>query len=98
MATEHSMYFDWAPRFERAFRKLPREIKLLFDDKIVQFEDNWHHPSLRVKRLEGTNDIWEASVNMSIRFTFKWLKDEEGNDLCQLRNIGDHDHCLRPPY
>lgn len=98
MMSDHTVIFSWSPRFERAFRKLPREIKLLFSDKIMQFENNWHHPSLRVKRLEGTDDIWEARVNMSVRFTFRWIKGEDGTDICQLRNIGEHDHCLRPPY
>jgi hypothetical protein len=35
---------------------------------------------------------------MSIRFTFEWVKDEQGQEICLIRNIGDHDHCLRPPY
>ena len=37
-------------------------------------------------------------TNMSIRFTFEWITDIDGNDVCLMRNIGDHDHCLRPPY
>lgn len=85
-------------RFRRAFKKLPREIQSLFGDKIIQFIDDWHHPSLRVKRIHGTDNIWEASLNMSFRFTFMWIKDKDGNDICELRNIGDHDHCLRPPF
>jgi len=98
MTTEHSIIFDWTPRFKRAFKKIPKQTQLLFGDRIAQFEDDWRHPSLRVKRIEGTEGIWEASVNMSIRFTFSWLKDEHGYEICQLRNIGDHDHCLRPPF
>jgi len=98
MTDERSLIFDWSLRFERAFKKLPREIKLLFSDKIMQFEDNWRHPSLRVKRVQGTDNIWEASLSLSIRFTFEWIKDEQGNDVCLMRNIGDHEHCLRPPY
>lgn len=98
MTNKDCIIFEWSPRFERAFKKLPKEIKLLYGDKIVQFEDDWRHPSLRVKRIVGTDDIWEASINMSRRFTFKWINDELGNKICQLRNIGDHDHCLRPPY
>ncbi|HWQ72346.1 MAG TPA: hypothetical protein VN370_08515, partial [Desulfitobacteriaceae bacterium] len=46
-----------SPRFEQALKKLPREIKLLFSDKIRQFEDNWRHPALRVKRVQGPDNI-----------------------------------------
>jgi len=84
-------------RFDRAFKKLPHNIQALVEDKLYQFEDDWQNPSLRVKRIQGTDRIWEASVNMSIRFTFEWA-EENGVNICLLRNIGDHDHCLRPPY
>ena len=92
------MKFDFTPRFNRAYNKLPNEIKTLFNDKIYQFTDNWQHPSLRVKKIQGTDSVWEASLNMSIRFTFEFAKDLDGRQVCILLNIGDHDHCLRPPY
>lgn len=77
---------------------MPHEIKLLFVDKIHQFLDDWQHPSLRVKRLQGTDGVWEASLNMNIRFTFEFTEDPDGIKVCVLLNIGDHDHVLRPPY
>lgn len=98
MASDSSIIFEWSPRFERAFKKLPKEIKLLFGDKISQFEDDWQHPSLRTKRIQGTDNIWEASLNMSIRFTFEWITGDKGERVCLMRNIGDHEHCLRPPF
>ncbi|MEA4903163.1 hypothetical protein [Desulfitobacterium sp.] len=57
MGNEDSFVFEWSPRFERTFKKLPREIKLLFSDKIIQFEVDWQHPSLRAKRIQGTDNI-----------------------------------------
>lgn len=92
------MKIKYTSRFKRAYTKLPPSGKHFFEDKLHQFIDDWRHPSLRVKRVQGTESIWEASINMKIRFTFEWLQDEDGNDICLLRNIGDHDHCLRPPY
>lgn len=91
------MKIKWTPRFTRSFKKLPREIQALFEDKMYQFVDDWRHPSLRAKRVQGTEDVWEASLNMSIRITFSWL-EENGVQICLLHNIGDHDHVLRPPY
>ena len=92
------MKFNFTSRFSRAYSKLPNEIKTLFNDKIYQFADNWQHPSFRLKKIQGTDSVWEASLNMSIRFTFEFAKDTDGTQVCILLNIGDHDHCLRPPY
>jgi len=55
---------------------------------------NHRHPSLRVKRVKGTQDIWEASATKSIRITFRFLE----TDLIQLRNVGSHEQVFRPPY
>ncbi|MDD2234742.1 MAG: cytotoxin [Desulfitobacteriaceae bacterium] len=84
-------------RFKWAFRKIPREIQMLFADKMEQFINDWRHPSLRAKRIQGTDGVWEAGLNMSVRFTFEWI-EENGKQICLLHNIGDHDHVLRPPY
>ena len=90
--------FDFTSRFKRAYAKLPKEIQTLFTDKMYQFLDDWQHPSFRTKKIQGTETVWEASLNMSIRFTFEFSKDPDGTAVCILLNIGDHDHILRPPY
>ncbi|KUO73439.1 MAG: cytotoxin [Desulfosporosinus sp. BRH_c37] len=92
------MEIKYLPRFKRAYGKLPENIKDLFDDKIYQFLDDWRHPSLRIHMLGGTDGVWSASLNMSIRFTFSFEKNLDGTSLCVLRNIGDHDSTMRPPY
>lgn len=93
-----TLEFDFTPRFKRAYAKLPEKTRTLFGDKIHQFLDDWRHPSFRVKKIQGTETVWEASLNMSIRFTFEFTKDDDGTQVCILLNIGDHDHCLRPPF
>jgi mRNA-degrading endonuclease YafQ of YafQ-DinJ toxin-antitoxin module len=50
------------------------------------------HPSLRAKHVQGTPDIWEASVNMQYRLTFQM---HEGT--IYLRVVGDHDEALKRP-
>jgi len=50
------------------------------------------YPALRVKKIKGTKDIWEARVNISIRLTFQIEKE-----LIILRNIGKHDETLDNP-
>lgn len=56
-------------------------------------EENPRHPSLRIKKIQGTTDIFEASVNMNIRVSFQYIK----TDTVYLRNIGEHDMTLKRP-
>jgi mRNA-degrading endonuclease YafQ of YafQ-DinJ toxin-antitoxin module len=63
------------------------------DKKIILLRDNPIHPSLRSKRVKGTKNIWESSVNMDIRITWQY-KDE---NAIILRNIGHHDAAFRKP-
>lgn len=53
--------------------------------------ENPRHPSLRVKKIQGTKDVFEASVNMAVRVTFQYIKP----DTIFLRNIGEHDSTLK---
>ena len=54
--------------------------------------NNIRHPSLRVKKIEGTMGVWEARASKSIRLSFEF----RDNTLI-LRNVGDHDEVLRGP-
>jgi mRNA-degrading endonuclease YafQ of YafQ-DinJ toxin-antitoxin module len=73
-------------RFDKDYTRLPREIKNLLDKKLRLFFENQNHPSLRVKKMEGHPNIWEASITMQYRFTF-----EVHSDFCILRRVGTHD-------
>ncbi|MFH1453377.1 MAG: hypothetical protein ABIH00_05290 [Armatimonadota bacterium] len=42
--------------------------------------------------MQSTKNIWEASVDYKYRFTFQIIKDEY-----ILRNIDNHDECLKNP-
>jgi len=54
--------------------------------------ENIRHPSLRVKKMEGHKNRWEASIDMFYRFTF-----EIHDDFYMLRRIGPHDNVLKNP-
>ncbi len=77
--------------FERLFRRLPKRIRDQAYDKLGLFLEDAAHPSLRVKRIKGTERLWELSVTMSYRITFE-VEDER----VILRRIGTHD-ILREP-
>jgi hypothetical protein len=75
-----------SPRFDRAYKKLPREVRERFKEKLRLLEaSNFTHPSLRIKKIKGTANIWEASIDMNHRFTFEKI---EGG--IRLRVIGPH--------
>jgi mRNA-degrading endonuclease RelE of RelBE toxin-antitoxin system len=78
--------------FKKDYRKLPTTLQMLADSKIEMLSDNPRHPSLRVKKMEGHKNIWEASVTMKYRITF-----EIEQDAFLLRRIGEHDKVLRNP-
>jgi mRNA-degrading endonuclease RelE of RelBE toxin-antitoxin system len=77
--------------FEKQFARLPRNIRETTYDKLGFLLKDPAHPSLRVKKVKGTDTIWEMSITMNYRVTF-----QVGDDEIILRNIGTHD-LLRNP-
>jgi mRNA interferase RelE/StbE len=86
------MIFTHSDRFKENYVKLNEEIKKRVKTKLKLMAENPMHPSLRTKRVQGTQNIYEASVNMSIRITWQYV--ESG---ILLRNIGEHDETLKNP-
>ena len=75
-----------SPCLDRACKKLPEEVRDQFRRKLRHFVDfRFTHPSLRVKRAQGTADIWEASIALNHHFTFQKI---EGG--IRRRVIGPH--------
>ena len=68
--------YQFSKRFKKEYNNLPNEIQKAFDEKLALFLKKMSHPSLRVKRIQGTKDRWEGSITMKYRFTFEFLKDE----------------------
>ena len=78
--------YQFTRKFKKEYQGLPKEIQKAFDEKLALFLDNVSHPSLRVKRIQGTRDRWEGSVTIHYRFTFEF----HGNTVV-FRNIGTHE-------
>ncbi len=79
-------------RFKEAYRDLPSSERKRVKKALRLLATNWRHPSLRVKKIQGTAGIWEARVSRSCRLTF-----ELEGDVCLLRNVGEHDKTLKNP-
>jgi mRNA-degrading endonuclease RelE of RelBE toxin-antitoxin system len=67
--------YRFSKRFRKQYRALPKEIQNAFDKKLILFLNNRSHPSLIVKRIQGTENRWEESVTMNYRFTFELLEN-----------------------
>ena len=76
--------------FARDFLHLPEDIQRKVETAIRQLVANPRHPSLRVKKMKGVENRWEARITRSYRFTFSW----EGDEII-LRRLGTHDILLR---
>ncbi len=62
-----SYQFTFTNRFKKHFKSLSTIEKKQLSNKLKLLSENPNHPSLRVKRIQGTDDLFECSVNMSIR-------------------------------
>jgi len=78
--------YQFSKQFKKEYNNLPKEIQKAFDEKLALFLKETSHPSLRVKRIQGTKNQWEGSITMKYRFTFEFLKDG-----VFFRTIGTHD-------
>ena len=78
--------YQFTKRFRKEYRGLPKEIQNTFDKKLSLLLNNVSHPSLRVKRIQGTKDQWEGSITMNYRFTFEFSEN-----TILFRTIGTHD-------
>ncbi len=81
------LQITFTERFQKHYRKLSEAEKKQFQSKLRLFAENPLHPSLRTKRIQGTDDLFEFSVNMDIRVI--WYYEEE--TLVALIDIGHHD-------
>jgi len=78
--------------FKKDFKRLPKHVQKAFENKIRLFIEDSHHPSLRIKKMQGHSNRWEASITMFYRFTFKIHADHY-----IFRRIGPHDDVLKNP-
>jgi mRNA-degrading endonuclease RelE of RelBE toxin-antitoxin system len=86
------MRFQFTRRFERRYALLTEENAERVRGALRLLAENPRHPGLHIKKIKGTDGIWEIRAGLSIRLTFE-LRD----DLVILRNVGPHDAALKKP-
>jgi len=86
------LIFERTIRFRRAAKKLTAQDRERLAEALALYEGDPTHPSLGIKRIQGTRGISEGRASDAIRFTFE---KTEGGIL--LRNVGSHDATLGRP-
>lgn len=79
-------------RFKKAWGQLNSKDKKSARKVIENLVTNLKYPSLRMKKIKGTTNIWEARASHTLRITF-----QIDRDIIILRNVGLHDETLREP-
>ena len=87
------MKFIYSDYFIENVSKLSYEVRKILKEKLSLTYRNPRHPSLRVKKIQEQEDIFEASITMDIRMTWQYIK----KDVILLRKIGRHDKTLKNP-
>lgn len=79
-------------RFLKAYQRLSPELKAKVKKALRFLDDNARHPSLQVHPIKGHSNIYEARVDQKYRLSFEFHGDTK-----ILRNIDNHDECLKNP-
>ena len=54
-----------------ALKDTPLPVQRAFDKQLRLLAANLHHPSLRAKKYDESDDRWQARVNQNWRFYFR---------------------------
>jgi hypothetical protein len=63
-------------RFDQSLREVSHAVQRAFWKQAQFLLRDLQHPSLRVKKYNEKNDVWQARVNREWRFYFKIIRDE----------------------
>lgn len=58
--------------FTKGYQRLPAHIQKKIDKQLRLLSQNLRYPSLRTKKLEGIDNVWEGRVDRFYRFIFKY--------------------------
>ncbi|MBU6348176.1 MAG: hypothetical protein KGQ38_06145 [Actinomycetales bacterium] len=88
--------FDLTKRFQRDLKKLKQGQREAFADAVKDFvqdlETGKFRPSLRVKRVQGTSDVFEMTWAPNGRATWQYGTPARKNEPHVIwRRVGTHD-------
>jgi mRNA-degrading endonuclease RelE of RelBE toxin-antitoxin system len=62
------MQLFYTERFRRSYADAPLRVRKQFDKQAALLEHDIRHPSLRCKKYNEAEDIWQGRVNAGWRF------------------------------
>ncbi len=80
----------YSKAFTKDFKKLSKNEQRAVVQKLKVLEENPFYPSLRTKKVQGYDDMFEMSVNMDISISWKY-KD---NVIILILDVGHHKDIL----
>ena len=86
------MPIELTERFVRQYARLSQTIRRKVDKALVLLDTDFRHPGLRSHPVGNVPNIYEAYVDRKYRMTF-----ERCGDTFVIRNVDNHDECLRTP-
>ena len=79
--------FTFTERFQKHYQGLTPQEKKQLRKKLELLAENPSYPSLQTKRIQGTDKLFECSVNMDIRIIWYY----EGDTMIIIVDVGHHD-------
>ena len=86
------MPIELSGRLVQQYSKLPVAIQSKVDKALKLLDADFRHPGLRSHPIESAPGVFEAYVDSKYRMTF-----ERRSDTFIMRNVDNHDECLRKP-
>ena len=86
------MPIQFTERFVKQYEQLPGTIQRKADKALRLLDADFRHPGLRSHPVEGMEDVFEAYVDAKYRMTF-----ERYGNVFLMRNVDNHDECLKNP-
>lgn len=69
------MKYAFTSRFIRSYRAFPTTIQNKFNKQLAYLLENLKHPSLRAKKYDEVQGIWQARVDRDVRYYFLIQED-----------------------
>lgn len=81
------MQIYYSSKFKREYKRLPRKIKIIAEEKELIFRVNPFEPGLNIHKLSGRfKEYWAFSIDKKYRVIFEFA--EKG--LVWFHSVGDH--------
>ena len=80
----------YTKEFEKSLKVVTRQEQKAVAKKLKILVQNPFYPSLRTKKIQGLDSVFEMSINLDLRILWKY----ENGTIILLLNVGHHKNIL----